>query len=445
MISNYKQAKAYLESFIDYEKTSDFDYKKSIKLNRVKLLFKQFKIPYQKLRTIHIAGTKGKGSTARFCAQGLAASGLKAGLYTSPHLFDFRERIIIKSPGCQVARSPVSKIRSQMISKRDVARITEDFRKKLNDFKLPEELGKISFFEIYTALAFKYFLEQKVDCAVLETGLGGRLDATNITRAKVSVITHIGYDHTHFLGKKLSEIASEKAGIIKKKIPVISANNFRSAAEVVKKQAGQAASRLFIFGRDFKASNIRLKPKFTIFDYSSGSKKINNIKISLLGRHQVENCSLALTACSLFTKQDFLKKLKTSLADLAPEGRFEQLSTKPLIVLDVAHNVSSFSALRDNLKLYYPAKKIILIFGCSRDKDVEGMLKKIPYKKLILTGVDNPRCFTSEELKEYVSGSPVITPDIKVALAEAKKAYRPGSIIVISGSLFLAAQTKKLW
>ncbi len=431
MIRNYKQAKAYLDSFINYERAVKFSYKKSFKLRRVKLLFKQFKIPYQKLKVIHIAGTKGKGSTARFTAQLLAAQGLRTGLYTSPHLFDFRERIRI--------------VPSKMISKKDVVRITEDFRKKLKNFKLPEELGKISFFEIYTALAFKYFLEQKVDCAVLETGLGGRLDATNIARAKVSVITHIGYDHTHLLGKKLREIAGEKAGIIKNKIPVVSAKNLKPVARVMEKTSRNTQSRLFIFGRDFKAAHIRFKAKYTLFDYSFAGKNLKDIKIPLLGRHQVENCALSLTAVFLFTKKFLPDKLKSGLADLPLEGRFELVSSKPLIIVDVAHNVSSFTALYNNLKLYYPSKKIILIFGASRDKDVWGMLRKIPYAKLILTGVNNPRCFSPEELEKYVPGPSIITPNIKEALALAKKLYRPGSIIVISGSLFLAAEAKNLW
>src|SRR3990167_1194354 len=190
MIRNYKQAKAYLESFINYERAVKFNYKKSFKLTRVKLLFNRFNIPHQKLKVIHIAGTKGKGSTARFCAQSLAGLGLKTGLYTSPHLFDFRERIRIVS-------SRSSLVSSKLIPEKDVVRIVEEFRKKLKNFKLPEELGKISFFEIYTPLAFKYFLEQKLDGAVLEPGLGGRLDATNIAKSRVSVITHIGYDPTH--------------------------------------------------------------------------------------------------------------------------------------------------------------------------------------------------------------------------------------------------------
>lgn len=433
MISDYRKARKFLESFRDYEKTSKFSYQKSFRLKKVDKLFKQLKIAHQDLRVIHIAGTKGKGSTARICAQSLASCRLRVGLYTSPHLFDFRERI-------KLVASRGSLVSSNMIPRKDLIRISEQFRKKLK----AKDLKNFSFFEISTAIAFKYFLDQQVDYAVIETGLGGRLDATNIVKPKVCILTHISYDHTQQLGKKISEIALEKCGIIKAKVPLVCAQQAPAALAVIKRKAKQKKAKLLILGRDFKVSKVRLKNEYSVFNFSYGKTKLEDAKLALLGKHQLENAGLALAAhCLLKDSQPSTNKLKASLLELAPEGRFELVSKKPLTIVDVAHNPSSFSVLADSLNLYYPGKKVILIFGCSKDKDAKAMLKKIDYHRLIVTSSKHPRAAKAKDLAKSLGLKTLASSGVRGALIEARRLYKADCLILVSGSLFLAAQAKR--
>ena len=441
MIDKYKQAKDYLGSFCNYEKISHFSYKRSFKLERMHILLKHLKITYQDLKAIHIAGTKGKGSTAHFLAYLLAASGFKTGLFTSPHLFDFRERI-------QIVRSSEFGVRSSLISKKDVVKIVEKFRLGLKNLKIPQKLGQVTFFEVLTAIAFKYFLQKGVDFVILESGLGGRLDSTNVVNPLVGIITHIGYDHTDKLGKKLAEIANEKAGIIKKNTPLICSLQRPSSLKVIKDKCKSMSAPLFLFERDFKVQNIRFKQEHTLFNFGFNGFTLKDLKIHLKGKYQVENASLALAALFLLEKKGIVKKridYKGGLKAVGLPGRFEVVSKSPLIVIDVAHNTSSFSALGDSLKRYFPQKKIILIFACSQDKDAKKMLKKIDYSYLVLTRFNNSRSQDPLELKRIVKGKSVcLAKDIGEALKQAKEKYKNKWIIVISGSLFLVSEAKKL-
>ena len=439
MSNNYDKITTYLNSFINYEKNSFFPYKKSLKLERIQYLLNRLDIPYQELKAIHVAGTKGKGSTANFCASILASLGFRVGLYTSPHLFDFRERI-------KIVHGQQSAVNSYLIPKKEVSIIVEEFRPVLENLRETKKFGKLSFFEIYTALALKYFLDQKVDFAVLETGLGGRLDATNVAKSLVCIITHIGYDHTDKLGRKLSDIAWEKGGIIKEGVPVVCAQQKSSPLEVIRRRARQKRSKLFLYGKDFKIDNLRLKKDYTFFDFKFGSEKLKNLKIYLKGKHQVENTSCALCACYLLKQKGYIKgKLdpKAGLSSAYLEGRFEMMSTNPLVVVDVAHNASSFSALNDSLELYLPCKKKILIFACSKDKDPRKMLKEIDYHYLIITKFNNPRSFGPLELKKICNAKTAyIAEDIKFAFKQARTFYGNDCVIIISGSLFLVSEAK---
>lgn len=447
-IDNFDDAKRYLDSFIDYEKKNVYAYKKVLKLGRVKTLLKEINIPYRKLKAIHIAGTKGKGSTATFCANILAASGYRVGLYTSPHFFDFRERIQVLTENRLQSAENRGKIRSNSISKKDVVRIVKEFRPILEKLRFNKRLGNLSFFEVYTAIAFKYFLEKKLDFAVLETGLGGRLDATNVISPLVSVITHIGYDHTDKLGKRLSQIAAEKAGIIKKNVPVVSSLQKYSAAKVITKICRKMGSELFTFGKDFKVHSVALGKRCTNFDFRSKLINLDRLQPKLKGRHQVENAALAVMAITLLRKKALCNRkieFKRALKNAVLPGRFELLYERPLVIADIAHNPPAFCALAKSLKLYFPSRKIILIFAASCDKDIKKMLKLIYFQHIILTTFNNPRAFMPEEIRDICKlKNSFIAKDIKQGFSIAKKLYNKDSLILISGSVFLVSEAKKL-
>ncbi|UCC95548.1 MAG: bifunctional folylpolyglutamate synthase/dihydrofolate synthase [Candidatus Omnitrophota bacterium] len=451
----YEKAKSYLDSFVNYERNTSFSYRRALKLKRVRHLFDVLGIAYRRLKVIHIAGTKGKGSTAHFCAYLLVASGFKVGLYTSPHFFSFRERIKILTPqGLQVSNS--------LISRSDVVRIIHQIQPQLERLRFSRTLGKLTFFEVYTAIALKYFIESNIDFAVLETGLGGRLDATNIVNPCGCLITHIGYDHTDKLGNRLADIASEKAGIVKKGAWVVSSSQRRSALEVIRAKCAQLDVPLYLFGRDFFAENVRLKRDCTLFDFCFHAFQLRNVRIYLKGNSQVENAALSLAATVLFNENMSLKSeqskgapgplkintmnFKRGLAETAIEGRFEIVQHNPLVIMDVAHNPSSFSVLEQNLKTYFPHKKIILIFAVSDDKDVKAMLGKIRYSRIILTSFSSPRSLAPHQIrKKCALKETIVACDIHQAYDISKQLYTKDSLILISGSLFLVSEAKKMF
>jgi len=441
MSGDYKKVVSFLESFINYERSTEFAYQKSLKLERVKRLFNTLKIDVKELPAIHIAGTKGKGSTATFLSFILASCGFKVGLYTSPHFSDFRERIVI-------VESTENRVQSTLIPKRDVVGLASQMRPVLEKSKFHGRFGELSFFEIYTALALKYFLKEKVEFAVLETGMGGRLDATNVVKPLLSIITHIGYDHTRQLGKTLREIAREKAGIIKKRIPVVTAHQANSSLKVLIDRVKRYNTHLYIYGKDFLSGNTRLTPRHTIFDFFSGLGELRDVKISLIGEHQVENASLAIFAAQLLKKKYNIKdsSIRRGLSAAFLEGRFQIIENKKdSILLDIAHNPLSIAALNKAIKTYFVSRKITLIFGCSQDKDVKNMLKNIEFDNIILTKAENLRAQDPHRIERlcklrdcYIKDEP------KEALYLAKQISDDGSLIVATGSIFLIADLKSL-
>jgi len=294
-------------------------------------------------------------------------------------------------------------------------------------------------------LAFKYFIE-RVDWAVIETGMGGRLDATNVINPRVAVITHIGYDHTQVLGNTLEKIAREKAGIIKPGVPLVCAPQRSSVTKVIRKVCGKRNASMFVLGRDFKAVNVRLGRKITRFDFVGFGRRLKDLRIGLRGVCQVQNACLSVAACVLSKAPDVTEKtLRVGLAGARLPGRFEIISRDPLVVADVAHNPSSFAVLQENITRYYPGKKVILIFAASSDKDVAGMLKQLKYDRLILTGFKSPRSFQPQEIAERCRiVNVMIEPDAANALKKAKEFYGKNSLILVSGSLFLAAEVKQI-
>lgn len=340
----YPETTQYLESFVNYEKATDYPYKECLKLGRIKDFLNIIDDPQSSLRCIHVAGTKGKGSTCAFIAYILSQAGYRVGLYTSPHLSDFRERIRILSP-YSVSGSWRPDVFEGMISQDNLVDLVVRLKPDIDKYNRSSKYGPLSFFEVYTSLAFVYFKEQKVDFAVLETGLGGRLDATNVANALVCAITSVSYEHTQKLGNTLREIATEKAGIIKSKkskvksqnLVVVSGPQEEGAREVIRKKCQEAGAELYEIGKDIKyqktEDSFKVKAEFGEYE---------NLKIRLLGEHQLVNATVAvgvIGALRLHNIDVSADSIRGGLCSTLWPGRCEVISRDPLVVLDGAQKM----------------------------------------------------------------------------------------------------------
>ncbi len=412
-------------------------------LERIERLLENLGNPHLNKKVIHIAGTKGKGSTSVFITNLLISHGFKVGLYTSPHLQCFRERISVNKKLIE------SKYFGEYIYK-----IKEIYE---ND-KIFKEIGEPTLFEILTALAFRYFEDEKVDYIVLEVGLGGRLDATNIVRDPlVSIITPIDLDHTEILGKTIKEIAFEKSGIIKKNRPVITSKQKEEALEVIIKKTKEENSELFIESVDFTTYNINLNKDKTIYSYRSNLHDFKNLELSLLGRYQVSNSALSIKALEILEKENLLKinekKLREGLINSFIAGRGEIINKfGKTYILDGAHNVISIIELRDFIKTYFDYDKINLIFGILGDKDIEGVFKVlIPIvDKVILTAPEGAKERRVSPLKLYEilkivnpNIKTLITKNIRESFEESFKFFDEKPILV-TGSFYVAGEFRTL-
>jgi len=421
----YPEALKYLESFINYEKIPAYPYKESLKLERVRDFLDTIDNPQDSLRCIHIAGTKGKGSTCAFIAYILRQAGYKVGLYTSPHLSDFRERIRVLHPRTKELKNLRTDFEG-MISEKELSDFVDRLKPAIEKYNNDSKYGPLSFFEVYTAVAFAYFKEKKVDLAVLETGLGGRLDATNVVRALVCAITPISYEHTQKLGSTLAEIAAEKCGIIK--IPgsiVISAPQEKEAMEVIRNRCERIGAKLFEVGKDIE---------------------YHKLKSNLIGEHQLINAAVAvgaIEALSSYGVKVSIDEIKNGLRNTVWPGRCEVVSKDPLIILDGAQNIASAQVLKKAIKENFKYKKLILVLGISKDKDILGICREVDElaDEVILTRADNPRATEPKVLAGYFKGKPAhITKDIKEAKIMAQRIAKKGDLILVTGSLFVVGE-----
>ncbi len=390
--------------------------------------------PHKEFRSIHVAGTNGKGSVSAMISSILISHGFKVGLFTSPHLVSFTERI---------------KINNKDISESDVIKLTEEIRSVIQD---KDEIPDPTFFEFVTAMAFLYFSRNSVDWAVIETGMGGRLDATNVLLPDVSVITNINYDHKEFLGHTLKAIAKEKAGIIKNGIPVVSAMQEEEAEEIIKKTAKEKSSDIYIYGMDFKGKLVSSDINGLIFDYTDESHVIKNIRTPLAGEHQLSNACLAIKASMITLKRaqlpDFsISDLKRGLASTKWHGRLEIVSKNPMILIDGAHNPDAASVLSRFIKKHLIDYRIILVIGVMSDKDIKGILSPlIPLaSEIIFTAPDYGRSASPIRLSEIASQmgyASKTTNSVKEALNMAKelcasyKNPKNPPLILLTGSFY---------
>jgi dihydrofolate synthase/folylpolyglutamate synthase len=430
----YNEALDYLYSFVDYslKHTSEL-VKAEFNLDRMRDLMALLGNPETQYPIIHVAGTKGKGSTSALMASALKTAGYTTGLYTSPHLQDFCERIQVN--GVQISHS-------------DLGDLVEEIKPAV--VKMPF----ITTFELTTALAFLYFAKRGVNVAVIEVGMGGRLDATNIVHPIVSVITSLSLDHTAVLGNTLALIAGEKAGIIKPGVPVVSSPQKDEAMQVLQRISTERSSDLIQVGRDWMFKEGETSLSGQDMDVWSAEKGRTKLRIRLLGAHQVQNAATAYAGLQAAMKYGLKLSdddIQKGFAEAFWPARFEIIRFEPPVILDSAHNQDSAIKLHQTLDEYFPGRKVILIFGASEDKDVASMFKewKACLNLIITTRADHPRALDPEELADLARklgiSSQVISP-VGAALKHALAiSAGTGEIVLSAGSMFVTAEVRTAW
>ena len=384
--------------------------------------------PQNRFRSIHVAGTNGKGSVASTLASILRAAGFTVGLYTSPHLVHFNERI---------------RIDNRNISDAEVVELYQAVQSVHQGAREP------TFFEFTTAMAFYAFGAAKVDWAIIETGMGGRLDATNIIQPALAIITNISLEHQFYLGNTLAAIASEKGGIIKADIPVISGVKQKSARSVIEALAQEKAAPLFQMGKNFR---VRRNPNQSqTFTYYGLDHVWRDMRTALQGHFQVDNAALALAACEIMNRNDksiSQAHINKGMAETRWPGRLEMIPGKPLIILDGAHNLAAAHTLADYLKVEIKPRKITLVVGILDDKPYTEMLEVLldVCDRVILTRPEIDRSLPPETLakiaRRMIADVSVI-PEVGPAIQYAVKVTNPADVICIAGSLYLVGDAKK--
>ena len=438
----------YLDTFVNYEKRRSYSYVRSFKLERVRAFLSAIGDPQDSFRSIHVAGTKGKGSVCLFCAHILRASGLRVGLYTSPHLIDPRERLRVLDPGSRGGGDFEG-----MITRQGLCRLVAGLRPAIDSFNASSVFGPLTFFEVYTALAFCHFRARRVDCAVLETGLGGRLDATNVVEPVACAITSISLDHMQKLGPTLAAIAREKAGIIKH-LPaeaggVISAPQRARVRAVLESACRRQRDALLTVGREIIVRDIRQDGMCQRFDLAGFPGEFRGLKIRMLGGHQVVNAAcgaaLAVSAGRAMKAAATEAQIRKGLAQAFWPGRFEIVGET---VLDGAHNGDSARVLARTLKERFPGRKIAVVLGVSRDKDLARICRALlsVSRRFIVTWARNPRAFAPEKIRDCLKNlAPAVNVAVTGSVAEALAVpVERAQLRCVTGSIFVVGEARRL-
>ena len=406
-------------------------------LKNISYLLSLFHDPHLKTNVIHIAGTNGKGSTAAMISSILKAARFKVGLYTSPHLVQFRERM---------------RINGELISAEAVCHLLEKMKPAIHKVATTDGYQHPTFFEVITAMAFLYFFENKVDFSIMEVGLGGRLDATNVCQPLVSVISHIDYDHMDRLGNSLTEIACEKGAIIKNKTCVINAKQYPEAHKAIKAIAEERKAPLYSVGQEINPSIVHSDLEGNNFHYSGIYHQLKDLHIPLAGQYQVENASMAIAAVELLNHMSYQisdANIVNGLKECRWPGRFEIVQKQPMVILDGAHNPNGVAQFTRNLKKLVPNKRIIAILGIFSDKDYHRILKSIvPFvDQLILTMANNPRAtpthILAEEAGQYINPEKIIEKNtVDAAIQESFRIAQKDDVICITGSLYTVGEAE---
>ncbi len=452
-------ALAFLFGRINYERIADVPYRtREFKLDRMRQLLDRLGNPERDLPIVHIAGTKGKGSTAAMVASILQAAGRRTGVFNSPHLDRLEERIMVAGEPCSA---------EELVELVDRLRPTveEMDREAARDGPQDQEDGP-TYFEITTAMALLHFARRDVDAAVLEVGLGGRLDSTNVCCPRVCVITNISFDHTQQLGNTLASIAREKAGIIKPGVPVISGVTEEEPREVIREISHHHGCRLIELGHDFdfdyrpprdlqeEASCGRID--FRYHPRHGGAAEHfarTDLPLALLGRHQAANAAVALAALAELRRDGWEiaeSAEATGLAEVNWPVRVEVVARRPAVVLDGAHNPASIRALVDTLEESFSVRQRLLVFATSLDKDICGMLRHLldRFDRVVFTHyADNPRAAPPAELAEMAErltgNSYTAYNDPSEAWAEVRRSAGPHDLICVTGSFFIVGDIRR--
>ena len=430
----YQAALDYIYSFVDFSRTHQENLSpENFDLSRMVRFMDLLGSPQDEFPSLHIAGSKGKGSASAFCASVLQKAGYQVGLYTSPHLKDFEERI---------------QINQQPINRDLLVEYVEEIKPAVS------QINELTTFEIMTGLGFLYFARQGVDIGVIEVGLGGRRDATNIITPQVSVITSLYLDHTSILGDTLEQIAFEKGGIINPGVPVICAPQDQKAIDVIRDIARKNSARLVEVGRDYSLQPLARSLEGQVFEIQRERDQSSvEFSIPLLGDYQVINAATAYAALDLLREQGFPleeEHIIRGFKEISWPARFEVLREQPPVIVDSAHNPASVGKLRDTIDDFFPDQSLILVFGISEDKQLDGMLKEILPRTahLITTQADHPRAMDPEELARRADGyecTVEAVPDVGEALKRGLSLAGEKDLLVVAGSIFVAASARIAW
>lgn len=407
-------------------------------LDRMEELLRRLGNPQDDLKVIHVAGTNGKGSVSKYLEEGLSACGYKMGLYTSPYIETFNERI--RYDGADISDEDLEYYGQKVVSAAEVM--------------VADGLDSPTEFEAVTAIAFLYFADRQADITILEVGLGGIGDSTNVVKSPLaSVITSISYDHMAQLGSSLAEIAVNKAGIIKTGCPVIANVPQRDAAKIIARKAYAMGSRLYdISGiRAAVSDETPFSQKVSMELYE---KSYSDVEISMVGRHQAENLKTALATLEILRKSGAVKldreALYEGLKRARQPGRFEVISEDPLVIIDGAHNEAGAQALQETMAQHFAGKKILLVAGILADKEIDSIVKFLTKitDHIIVTEPDNPRKLAAEKLAGHVADFGVAAEavsDVEAAVHRAKELADDYDVILFAGSLYLIGDVRRLW
>jgi dihydrofolate synthase / folylpolyglutamate synthase len=446
-------AKEFLERRVDFERFSRIpDPARVFRLDRMRCLLSKLGNPQDALPIIHIAGTKGKGSTSAMIATILTEAGYRTGLFTSPHLERVEERIVMNGRQCT---------EEEFVALIEMVRPAVEELDRSSAGGNFEEIGP-TYFEILTAMALLHFQQKKATAAVLEVGLGGRLDSTNVCRPKVSVITSISFDHTAQLGKTLQAIAGEKGGIIKSGVPVVSGVVEEEPRREIRRIAKEANARILEMGTDFSFDyspprHLERGPQCGILHFSStntGNNEAKNYELSLLGRHQAANAAVALATIFELRRQGWEiseDAIFRGLREAVVPARVEIIARRPIVILDSAHNTASIAALIAVLQESFSVRKRHLIFAATKEKDNRGMLRLLldAFDEVYLTRyTSNPRFVPPEELASIASELSGKTCPVFATPTEAWQYARKNAaaedLIGMTGSFFLAGEMRRI-